>query len=159
MIRPGETCAQARALLGKESSSDQFTLVWKQHDKEISIFPGSHCVITGALYSANPGQTFVTPDGIVVGRDSLSEAMQKLKSVAANTSPFISEPEGQIITEIEIPPTPEFPFKKIYSWELTPGVAAKLERDPQISDFTSEPTDSYSVDTIPVHKPGEVPID
>jgi hypothetical protein len=159
MIRPGQTCAQARALLGKESSSDQFTLVWKQRDKEISIFPDSHCVASGVLYSASPGQTFLTPDGIVVGRDTLSDAMQKLKSVAANTNPFISEPEGQVIAEIELPPTPQFPFKKIYSWYLTPGVAEKLGRDPRISDFTSEASDSYSVVTIPVHRPGEVPID
>ena len=85
--------------------------------------------------------------------------MHKLKSVAANTSPFINEGEGQVIAEIEIPPTPQSPFKKIYSWFLTPGVAEKLDRDPQISDFTNESSESYSIDTIPVHKPGEVPID
>lgn len=158
-VRPGETCDQARMLLGKESSADGYSLSWKQRDKEITITRDSGCIVNGVLYSAIPGQTFTTPEGIIVGRDTLTEAMEKLKSVAAHTSPFVSEPEGQVIAEIEIPPTPQSPFKKIYSWYLTPRIAEKLGRAPQISDFAGEPTGSYSVDLIPVHEPGEVPID
>jgi len=158
-ILPGDSCDKARAQLGKESGHDKFELTWKKNDMQISIFPDSQGTISSVLYSVNPHHTFVTPDGIVVGKDTLSTAFKKLASQAAATSPFVSEAEGHAFAEIEVPPTSAFPFKKIYSWYLNPETAGKLRREPRVSDFTSELADSYSIDKLPVHRQGEVPYD
>ena len=158
-ILPGVSCENVRALLGKESEGDRYSLNWKLKDIEISVFPDSHCIVRSVMYFVKPGHRFATPDGVILGKDTIADAKAKLKDRISESSPFISEGEGHIQEEVELRPTSTFPFKSIYSWSLDWEKTEKLHREPLTTDFTTEPVEAYTVDTSPLHRPGEVPYD
>jgi hypothetical protein len=158
-IIPGDTCQKARSLLGKETDGDQFSLNWNRNDMKVSVFPDSHCIIRSVTYFIESGRTFTTPDGVVLGKDTIAEVETKLKGRITESSPFVSEGEGHVSAELELPPTSSFPFKTIYFWGLDDVLTNRLHHDPQMSDFTNEKVESYSLDTVPVHVKGEVPYD
>jgi len=148
-IRPGDTCDKLRARYGTESSAQGPAHTWKQDAMTITVLvkPNGPCVAGSVQYSVDPGHVFVTRDGILLGKDTLVAASSKLKGRINDTNYLSIRGEGKAYGQIEAPPTPTFPFKGTYSWQLKEAAAQKLNAPPKRTDFTDEPVTFYSVDT------------
>lgn len=147
-IKPGDTCEKLRAAYGKESSQEGPAHIWKQDGVEIRVLvkPGGPCVAGSVEYSIQPGHTFRTRDGIVLGRDTMADAGLKLRGRISGNNYVFLRGEGKAYGQIEAPPTTGFPYKGTYSWQLNQTVAAKLNAPPKLTDFTNEPVTFYSID-------------
>jgi hypothetical protein len=152
-IRPGDTCEKLRARFGTESSAQGPAHIWRQGALTITVLvkPNGPCVAGAVDYSVDAGHVFITRDGILLGKDTLVAASLKLKG-RINDNNYISlRGEGKAYGQIEAPPTPSFPFKGTYSWQLNQAAAQKLNAPPKRSDFSDEPVIFYSVDTPDSH--------
>jgi len=148
-IKPGDSCEALRVTYGKESSQEGPFLNWQRDAVKIRVFvkPNGPCVTASVSYFVEPGHTFTTRDGIVLGRDTLAEASLKLKGrVDSNNIVFIRG-EGKAYANLEAPPTPTFPFNGIYLWQLNQAIADKLTAPPKLNDFTREPALYYSINS------------
>jgi hypothetical protein len=146
-IRPGQTCDKLRAIYGNESSINGPAHIWKREIFEIWVMvrPNGPCVADAAEYYIQPGHTFRTRDGIILGKDTLAEAVLKLKG-RTNDANFLSIlGEGKAYGQLEVPPTPAFPFKTTYNWQLNPALTSKLTHAPKRTDFTDEPAFAYFI--------------
>ena len=148
-MKPGDTCEKLRATYGKESSQEGPAHVWQQDAVTIRVLvkPGGPCVAGLVEYSIQPGHTFRTHDGIILGRDTIAEARLKLKGRIDANSYMSLRGEGKAYGQLEVAPTAGYPFKGTYSWLLNPAVADKLSAPPRLTDFTDEPAIVYSIDS------------
>ena len=147
-IKPGDTCEALRATYGQESQTDGPAHIWKLQSASVHVLvkPGGPCVAGSVQFSADPGHTFRTRDGIALGRDTVAEASVKLKGHINPTSFYFLRGEGKAYAMLVVPPTPAFPYKSTYGWELNPAAASRLQAPPKLTDFTSEPVTFYSLD-------------
>jgi hypothetical protein len=148
-IRPGETCERLRARFGAESSAQGPAHTWKQGALTVTVLvkPNGPCVAGSVQYSVEPGHVFITRDGILLGKDTFVAASLKLKGRINDTNYVSIRGEGKAYGQLEAPPTPTFPFKGTYSWQLNPAAAQKLSAPPERTDFSDEPVTFYSVNT------------
>ncbi|MGD0889121.1 MAG: hypothetical protein ABR889_07735 [Acidobacteriaceae bacterium] len=148
-MKPGDTCEKLRATYGKESSQEGPAHVWQQDAVTIRVLvkPGGPCVAGLVEYSIQPGHTFRTHDGIILGRDTIAEARLKLKGRIDANSYMSLRGEGKAYGQLEVAAIAGYPFKVTYSWLLNPSVADKLSAPPKLSDFTNEPVIVYSIDS------------
>jgi hypothetical protein len=148
-MKPGDTCEKLRATYGKESSQEGPAHVWQQDAVTIRVLvkPGGPCVAGLVEYSIQPGHTFRTHDGIILGRDTIAEARLKLKGRIDANSYMSLRGEGKAYGQLEVAAIAGYPFKGTYSWLLNPSVADKLSAPPKLTDFTNEPAIVYSIDS------------
>jgi len=147
-IKPGYTCEKLRASLGNESSQEGPAHVWKQGTLTIQVLvrPGGPCVAGSVNFIVDPGHTFITRDGIVLGRDTIAAAALKLKGRIDNTSYVFMRGGGKAYGQIVVRPTAAFPYKSTYSWQLNPARTDKLSTTPTLADFTSETVNYFTLD-------------
>jgi hypothetical protein len=98
-------------------------------------------------YSIQPGRTFRTHDGIILGKDTIAEARLKLKGRIDANSYMSLRGEGKAYGQLEVTASAGYPFRGTYSWLLNPAVADKLSAPPKLTDFTNEPVIVYSIDS------------
>ena len=148
-MKPGDTCEKLRATYGKESSQEGPAHVWQQDAVTIRVLvkPGGPCVAGLVEYSIQPGHTFRTHDGIILGRDTIAEARLKLKDRIDANSYMSLRGEGKAYGQLEVAAIAGYPFKGTYRWLLNPSVADKLSAPPKLTDFTNEPAIVYSIDS------------
>jgi hypothetical protein len=148
-MKPGDSCDKLRANYGNEASQDGPAHVWQQEGVTIRVLvrPGGPCVAGWVEYSIQPGHTFRTHDGIILGRDTLAEARVKLKGRIDANSYMSLRGEGKAYGQLVVAPTAGYPFKGTYSWLLNPTAADKLSAPPKLTDFTNEPVIVYSMDS------------
>ena len=148
-MKPGDTCEKLRATYGKEASQDGPSHIWQLGGVTIMVLvkPGGPCVAGLVEYSVQPGHTLRTRDGIILGKDTIAEAMLKLKGRLDADSYMSVRGEGKAYRQLVIKPIPAYPFTGTYSWLLNPAVADKQSAPPKITDFTSEPVIAYSIDS------------
>jgi len=148
-MKPGDTCEKLRATYGKESSQEGPAHVWQQDAVTIRVLvkPGGPCVAGWVEYSIQPGHAFRTHDGIILGRDTIAEAILKLKGRIDANSYMSLRGEGKAYGQLEVAAIAGYPFKGTYSWLLNPSVADKLSAPPKLTDFTNEPAIVYSIDS------------
>jgi len=112
----------------------------------VLVKPNGPCVAGWVEYSIQPGHTFRTPDGIVLGKDTIAEASQKLRGRIDANSYMSLRGEGKAYGQLVVPPTAAFSFTATYSWLLNQAAAARLTAPPRLTDFTNEPVVTYSID-------------
>lgn len=149
-IKPGDTCEKLRAAYGQESSLDGPAHTWKQGAVTIRVLvkPDGPCVAGTVEFSVEPGHTARTPDGIILGKDTIAEAREKLKGRIDSTSYMSIRWAGKAYGQLVVPPAPANPFTGTYSWLLRPAIADQLTAPPKITDFTSEAVIAYSIDSL-----------
>ncbi len=147
-IKPGDSCEKLRASYGNEASQEGPAHVWKQGTLTIQVLvrPGGPCVAGSVNFIVEPGSVFTTHDGIVLGRDTMAAAAQKLHGRINGDSYIFLRGAGKAYGQIVVPPSPAFPFKSTYSWQLNPARTEKLTTTPTLADFTSEPVNFYTLD-------------
>jgi hypothetical protein len=148
-MKPGDSCEKLRASYGNESSQEGPAHVWKQGAVEIRVLvkPNGPCVAGLVEYSIQPGHTFRTRDGIILGKDTVAEANQKLRGRIDANSYMALRGEGKAYGQLVVAPSAAFPFTGTYSWQLSPAAANKLSGPPRLADFTNEPVTVYSIDS------------
>lgn len=148
-IKPGDTCDRLRAAYGQESSQKGPAHIWKQGGITIMVLvkPGGPCVAGLVEYSVEPGTTYRTRDGIVLGKDTIAEASQKLQGRIDSTSYMSIRGAGKTYGQLVVPPASANPFTGTYSWLLRQAAADKLTAPPKITDFASESVIVYSIDS------------
>ena len=148
-IKPGDTCEKLHASYGKESSLDGPAHIWKTDTVEVRVLvrPNGPCVAGLVEYSVQPGHTYTTRDGIILGKDTITEASIKLKGRIDSNSYMSIRGEGKAYGQLVVPPAPGNQFTGTYSWLLRQAVAGKLNAPPKITDFTGEPAVTYSIDS------------
>ena len=148
-MKPGDTCEKLRAAYGNESSQEGPAHIWQQDAVTIRVLvkPGGPCVAGWVEYSIQPGHTFRTRDGILLGKDTITEARVKLKGRIDANSFMSLRGEGKAYGQLVVAPIAGYPFKGTYSWLLNPAVADKLSAPPKLTDFTNEPVVVYSIDS------------
>ncbi len=149
-MKPGDTCEKLRAAYGKESSQAGPAHIWQQDAVTIRVLvkPGGPCVAGFVEYSIQPGHIFRTRDGIILGKDTVAEASQKLRGRIDANSYMSLRGEGKAYGQLVVAPVGDYPFKGTYSWQLNPGVAEKLSAPPKITDFTNDAVIAYSIDSL-----------
>jgi hypothetical protein len=152
-MKPGDTCDKLRALYGKESSEEGPAHIWIEDAVTIRVLvkPNGPCVAGLVEYSIQPGHTFRTRDGIVLGQDTIAEASQKLKGRIDADSYMSLRGEGKAYGQLVVAPSAAYPFTGTYSWLLNPAVADRLSAPPKRTDFTNEPVIVYSIDSLTSH--------
>lgn len=147
-MKPGDTCEKLRATYGKESSQEGPAHTWMEDSVTIRVLvkPNGPCVAGLVEYSIQPGHTFRTRDGIMLGKDTIAEASQKLRGRIDANSYMSIRGEGKAYGQLVVQPMPTYPFKGTYSWQLSPAVADRLNAPPKLADFTNEPVIFYSID-------------
>ena len=146
-MKPGDTCEKLRAAYGNEASQNGPAHVW-QHDGvtiRVLVKPGGPCVAGWVEYSIQPGHTFRTRDGIILGKDTIAEARMKLKGHIDANSYMSLRGEGKAYGQLVVAPSAACPFTVTYSWLLSPAVADRLSAPPKLTDFTNEPAMVYSI--------------
>lgn len=149
-MKPGDTCDKLRVLYGKESSEEGPAHIWVEDAVTIRVLvkPGGPCVAGLVEYSIQPGHTFTTRDGIVLGQDTIAAARRKLLGRIDADSYMSVRGEGKAYGQLVVPPRPGYPFTGTYSWQLSTQIADKLSAPPKLTDFTNEPAIVYSIDTL-----------
>jgi hypothetical protein len=152
-MKPGDTCEKLRATYGNESSQEGPAHIWQLDAVTIRVLvkPDGPCVAGWVEYSIQPGHTFRTRDGIILGQDTIAVASQKLKGRIDANSYMSLRGEGKAYGQLVVQPIPAYPFTGTYSWELSPAVADKLSAPPKRTDFTNEPVIVYSIDALDHH--------
>ena len=147
-IRPGQTCEKLRATYGNEDSLEGPAHIWKQEivEARVLVKPDGPCVAGSVFYYLQPNHTLRTRDGIVLGADTTASAVLKLKGRINSTSFYFIHGEGKAYAMLEVPPSPAFPFKTTYGWQLNSTLTEKLTGPPTLTDFTTEPATFYSID-------------
>jgi hypothetical protein len=147
-IKPGDTCERLRAGYGNESSVEGPAHIWNRDVLQITVLvkPNGPCVAGSVRYSLPSGHIVTTRDGIILGKDTTATASLKLKGRINSTSFYFLRGEGKAYAMLEVPPTPAFPFKSTYGWQLNPTLTNKLSAPPQLTDFTNESVTFYSID-------------
>jgi hypothetical protein len=147
-IKPGDRCEKLRGTYGKEVSLEGPAHVWKQGALTIQVLvrPGGPCVAGAVNFIVEPGSVFKTRDGILLGKDTMSEAAAKLRGRINDTNYIFIRGEGKAYGQIEVPPSAAYPYKQTYSWQLRQSAAGKLTTTPVRADFTSEIVNFYTVD-------------
>jgi hypothetical protein len=148
-MKPGDTCEKLRASYGKESSQEGPAHIWKQEAVEIRVLvkPNGPCAAGLVEYSIQPGHTFRTRDGVILGKDTIAEASQKLKGRIDANSYMALRGEGKAYGQLVVAASPAYPFTGTYSWLLRPAIADKLSGPPKLADFANEPVLVYSIDS------------
>jgi len=148
-MKPGDSCEKLRASYGKESSLEGPAHIWKQDAVTIRVLvkPNGPCVAGLVEYSIQPGHTYITHDGIVLGKDTIAEAGQKLKGRIDANSYMALRGEGKAYGQLVVATSAAYPFTGTYSWLLRSAVADKLSIPPKLTDFTNEPVLVYSIDS------------
>jgi hypothetical protein len=148
-MKPGDTCDKLRALYGKESSEEGPAHIWIEDAVTIRVLvkPNGPCVAGLVEYSIQPGHIFRARDGIILGKDTIAEASQKLKGRIDADSYMSVRGEGKAYGQLVVAPSAAYPFTGTYSWLLNPAVADRLSAPPKRTDFTSEPAIVYSIDS------------
>lgn len=147
-IKPGDACEKLRAAYGQESSQRGPAHIWQRDAVTIRVLvkPNGPCVAGFVEYSVQPGHTYRTRDGIVLGKDTIADAAQKLKGRIDANSYMSLRGEGKAYGQLVVPPSAANPFTGTYSWLLRPAAADKLTAPPKLADFTTEPALVYSID-------------
>jgi hypothetical protein len=150
LIRPGDTCESLRAAYGTETKLEGAAHTWKRDGMQIMVLvkPGGPCVAGSVQYSLEPGRTFRTRDGLVLGKDTIADANLKLKGRINSTSFYFVRGQGKAYAMLVVPPSSGFPLKSTYGWLLNPAIESRLHAPPQLADFTSEPVTFYSLDKL-----------
>ncbi len=147
-IRPGDSCDKLRAAYGKETSLDGPAHNWQQGALTIQVLvrPGGPCVAGSINFTIQPGSVLRTREGILLGKDTMSEVAAKLSGRIHDTWYIFWRGEGKAYGQIEVPPTGPYPYKQTYSWQLNPAATAKLTDLPTKANFTTETVKFYSID-------------
>lgn len=147
-VHPGDSCEKLRGSYGKETSLDGPAHTWKQGALTIQVLvkPGGRCVAGAVNFIVAQGGMFRTRDGIVLGKDTMTEGAAKLKGRINDTSYIFIRGEGKAYGQIEVPPSAGYPYKQSYSWQLNSAATANLTRLPTKADFTSETVNYYTID-------------
>jgi hypothetical protein len=147
-MKPGDTCDKLRATYGKESSHEGPAHTWEQDIVKIVVLviPNGPCVAGTVNYYIQPGHTFRTRDGIILGRDTIAEAGTKLKGRIGIDSYMSIRWAGKAYGQLVTQPISAFPFKSTYSWQLNQAATQKLKDPPKLTDFTNEPAILYTID-------------
>lgn len=145
-IKPGDTCDRLRARYGNEVSQEGPAHIWKQNGITIRVLvkPNGPCVAGLVEYSVEPGHTYTTRDGIILGRDTINEAKRKLQGRIDDTSYMSIRGAGKAYGQLVVPPSATNPFQGTYSWLLRRAVADTETAPPKLTDFTNEPVIVYS---------------
>ena len=72
----------------------------------VLVKPNGPCVASMVEYSVEPGHTYTTRDGIVLGRDTIAEASEKLKGRIDSTSYMSAPRSGQGLRSTDRPARP-----------------------------------------------------
>jgi hypothetical protein len=152
-MKPGDTCEKLRASYGKESSQEGPAHTWTRDTVTIRVLvkPNGPCVAGLVEYSIQPGRTFRTRDGIILGEDTIAEAREKLKGRIDANSYMALRGEGKAYGQLVVAPSAAYPFTGTYSWLLRPAAAEKLTGPPKLTDFTNESVIVYSIDSANQH--------
>ena len=148
-IKPGDTCEKIRAGYGQESSLEGPAHIWKREAVSVRVLVKSNgpCVAGLVEFDVQPGHTCTTGDGIILGKDTIADAIQKLKGRIDSNSYMSVRGEGKAYGQLVVSPTPANKFTGTYSWLLRQSIADKLSAPPRLSDFTTEPVAVYSIDS------------
>jgi hypothetical protein len=152
IILPGESCKAIRSRLSKEAESEpapSMSITWEQDATKITAFINNHCVVESTSYSAFGTHIATTPDGAILGKDTIQTALEKLGPKLAGHKPYVWMGEDQVHAAIAVPPKPGFPYWTDYDWAMDQQKADKItaKRLPTISDFSNETLFSYGIDT------------
>lgn len=147
-MKPGDTCDKLRAAYGNELSQDGPAHIWRQNGVTIRVLvrPDGPCVAGDVEYSVDAGHTYTTRDGIILGKDTISEAKRKLQGRIDDTSYMSILWAGKAYGQFVVPPSRSVPFTGTYSWQLRKSVAGALTGPPKFTDFMNEPAIAYSID-------------
>ena len=88
----------------------------------------------------------MTPDGIILGKDTLGQASNKLVWRTGDSVPAMWQGAGKIHAALDLPATNEFPYASSYDWTLDGDKGNALKRPPIVTDFTAETANSYAID-------------
>jgi hypothetical protein len=148
LIAPGDTCDKIRTAYGNERSlhwatPTSGTISWELDDLHIFAEVAKPCTISSIIFTVNPGRTATTPDGVILGGDTMQSATQKLPPALKQTS---WGGDGQKHVELEIPQPVGSSSSTSYGWVLKDATATKIgRREAMLSDFTDEKVKSYDV--------------
>jgi hypothetical protein len=145
-ILPGDSCDKVRALYGKETEAEKYAKTWKRDNIQVWMQVDKRCIATTVMYFIQRGHTASTLDGVILGRDTVADATQKLLPRLSGNTASIWQGEGQVHAALELPPSLDLPFKSSYDWALPENIIGRLKREPALSDFTSEAVYSYSIE-------------
>jgi hypothetical protein len=148
ILVPGDTCERASDLYGRPTEKDEFGGTWEKQDFKAFIGANSKCVITGIDVEVKPGHHTTTPDGIVLGLNTVADAERILRSRISVGSESVEGPEGIWEAKITFAPEPGSSYKASYIAILKPETASQMNRDPVFADFRSVTVSGYGLDTI-----------
>jgi hypothetical protein len=153
LILPGETCENIRARYGRESESDPgIQNTWKLDNMSISAGIGKDCIVKDVNYFVGDEHRVTTPDGVVLGEDTIQSTIEKLRSKLAGNEAYVWQGEHQVHAGLDVPPQTGFPYWTTYDWAMSQKKADSItsKREPLMSDFSNETVSSFGIDP---HKP------
>jgi hypothetical protein len=155
-LLPGATCNQAKQLLGVPSEEDTYILFWSKPAFEASAAKNSECTLTSIRFRARPGHRVLTADGITLGRTTVAEAEQLLRSRLGTDAEIVDAPEGNWEALIALAPkgdfsyrgTSGFSYKGTYFAFLSDHQARLLSHDPVFDDFRGLPITEHDIELV-----------
>jgi len=145
-VLPGDSCDAMRTRLGPETKSAGDTLSWERDNVSIAVQHDAKCVARSVVYFVKPGRSAMTPDGILLGHDTLGQASNKLVWRTGDSVPAMWQGAGTIHAALDLPATNEFPYASSYDWDLDGDKSKTLKRSPVVTDFTTETAKSYAIE-------------
>lgn len=145
-VLPGDSCEAMRGRLGAETKSNGDSLSWDRDNVSIAVQHDAQCVARSVIYFVKPGRSAMTPDGILLGKDTLGQASNKLVWRTGDSVPAMWQGAGKIHAALDLPATNEFPYASSYDWTLDGDKTKALKRQPVVTDFSTETANSYAID-------------
>jgi len=146
LLVPGNTCERASDLYGRPTEKDGFGGTWEKQDFKVFIGADSKCVITGIDVEVKPGHHTMTPDGVVLGLNTVADVERILGSRISASSESVEGPEGIWEAKITFAPEPGSSYKATYIATLKPETANQMNRDPVFADFRPVTVSGYGLD-------------
>jgi hypothetical protein len=125
--------------------------MWAKKEFAIAIASDKMCTITGIAIWMEKGHAAISPDGILLGQNTLADVESILGPRLQVDSESVQSPEGNWEAIIEFDPRPDLPYKTLYRATLPPEKAAHLLHAPVFEDFRNQPVMEYSLDIYRSH--------
>jgi len=151
-LTPGDTCSKAMTLMGKPKSKDRFSTTWETGAMRIFAGFDSHCVLTSIVVEVKSKQRVLTPDGVILGKDTMNDVEQKLRARIMPDAESVDAPEGNWESKVALGSDERRRYTITYVSSSDPEIDAKLKRDPTFNDFRGKEVTVYELDlAAPMH--------
>jgi len=149
-LLPGDTCDRAFSFLDTPTEQDEYGRAWVKEEFNLAVVTDVGCNMTGLSFWVEDAQKAMTPDKIVLGKTTFSEA-ERILGARVKPDNVVVEMNDDLYWEaaIVLDPTPTFPFKVIYRSSLPAAIDAKLKEDPTVDTFKDLPMTEYNLNLGP----------